>query len=127
MGGMEHGSGMNMGMGMGMSFEHVEGFIVFLQPRSALPTPEREQWKTFAVALRRNAEVDRTMHNQMMGSGRSVVADLVAEGSAEDADDVDPCGGAEAVDIVVESPLRRATEDQRQKVERLLLGTMGML
>jgi hypothetical protein len=125
MGGMKHGSGMNMGMGM--PFEHVEGRIAFLQTEIGITDAQREQWNTFAVALRRNAEVHRTMHNQMMGPDAPSSQTWLQKVQQKTRMMSTHAEALKAVDTAASPLYAVLTEDQRQKAERLLSGTMGMM
>jgi hypothetical protein len=127
MGGMKHGSGMNMNMGMGMPFEHVEGRIAFLQTEIGITDAQREQWNTFAVALRQNAEVHRTMHNQMMGPDAPSSQTWLQKVQQKTRMMSTHAEALKAVDTAASPLYAVLTEDQRQKAERLLSGTMGML
>jgi LTXXQ motif family protein len=129
MGGMKHDSGMNMGRGMnmGMPFEHVEGRIAFLQTEIGITDAQREQWNAFAVALRRNAEVHRTMHNQMMGPDAPSSQTWLQKVQQKTRMMSTHAEALKAVDTAAGPLYAVLTEDQRQKAERLLSGTMGML
>jgi hypothetical protein len=131
MGGMKHDSGMNMGkgmnMGMGMPFEHVEGRIAFLQTEIGITDAQREQWNTFAGALRRNTEVHRTMHNQMMGPDAPSSQTWLQKVQQKARMMSTHAEALKAVDTAAAPLYAVLTEDQRQKAERLLSGTMGML
>jgi len=127
MGGMKHDSGMNMGMGMGMPFEHIEGRIAFLQTEIGITDAQREQWNTFAAALRRNAEVHRSMHDQMMGPDASAPQTWLQKVQQKARMMSSHAEALKAVDTAAGPLYAVLTEDQRQKAESLLSGTMGMM
>jgi hypothetical protein len=127
MGGMRHDSGMNMGRGMGMPFEHIEGRIAFLQTEIGITDAQREQWNSFAGALRRNAEVHRTMHNQMMGSDAPSSQTWLQKIQQKARMMSTHAEALKAVDTAAGPLYAVLTEDQRQKAESLLSGTMGMM
>jgi hypothetical protein len=135
MGGMKHGSGMNMGkgmnmgmgMGMGMPFEHVEGRIAFLQTEIGITDAQREQWNAFAGALRRNAEVHRTMHNQMMGPDAPSSQTWLQKVQQKARMMSTHAEALKAVDAAAGPLYAVLTEDQRQKADSLLTGAMGMM
>jgi hypothetical protein len=125
MGGMKHDAGMNMGMGM--PFEHVEGRIAFLQTEIGITDAQREQWKAFADALRRNAEVHRTMHNQMMGPDAPSSQTWLQKVQQKARMMSTHAEALKAVDAAAGPLYAVLTEDQRQKAESLLSSAMGMM
>lgn len=127
MGAMKHDAGKGMNMGMGMPFEHVEGRIAFLQTEIGITDTQREQWNAFADSLRRNADVHRTMHNQMMGPGAPSSQTWLQKVQQKSRMMSTHAEALKAVDTAAGPLYAVLTEDQRQKAESLLSGAMGMM
>ncbi|KJB94519.1 hypothetical protein N826_10320 [Skermanella aerolata KACC 11604] len=125
MGAMRRNAG--MGMGMGMPFEHIEGRLAFLQTEIGITEGQREQWNAFAGALRRNAEVHRTMHDQMMAPDASPPKSWLQKVQGKTRMMSSHAEALKAVETAAGPLYAVLTEDQRQKADSLLSGAMGMM
>jgi hypothetical protein len=123
----EAGMGMRMGMGMGMPFEHIEGRIAFLQTEIGITDGQREQWNAFAGALRKNAEVHRSMHDQMMAPKASPQKSWLQTVQGKARMMSSHAEALKAVEATAGPLYAVLTEDQRQKADGLLAGAMGMM
>jgi LTXXQ motif family protein len=117
----------NAGMGMGMPFEHIEGRIAFLQTEIGITEGQREQWNAFAEALRKNAEVHRSMHDQMMAPKASPQKSWLQTMQGKARMMSSHAEALKAVEATAGPLYAVLTEDQRQKADGLLAGAMGMM
>ena len=126
-GGMSMMHSMKHDTGMGMPFEHVEGRIAFLATEIGITDAQQEQWNAFADALRRNADAERSMHNQMMAAKGSAPLSWLQQVQQKARMMSTHAEALKAVQTAAEPLFAALSADQRQKAEALLSGPMGMI
>jgi hypothetical protein len=122
---------MGQGGGTGMLFEHIKGRIAFLEAEIGITDAQRGQWNAFAEALRRNAEVHKTMQQdmrqEMMGPNTSAPSNWLERLQRQAQIMSTQTEALKAVEAAAGPLYAVLSEDQRRMAERLLSGPMGMM
>jgi len=111
--------------GMGMPFEHVEGRIAFLKAELGINDTQNKPWSAFADALRRNAEVHRTLHEQMMQSDRA--ASLTERLDQREKTLAARLEAVRSLNAAAAPLFATLSEEQRKTADDLLGDALGMM
>ena len=112
--------------GMAMPFEHVEGRIAFLKAELGISDTQNKVWSTFADALRRNAEVHRTMHEGMM-QGDQAAASLTERLNQREKTLAARLEAVKSLNAAATPLFATLSEEQRKTADDLLGDSLGMM
>lgn len=110
---------------MGMPFERIEGRIAFLKAELNITDAQAKEWSAFADALRANAAVHRSMHEQMVKDEKP--ASLTERFDRREKMLSSRLEAVTKLNAAAKPLFASLSEEQRKIADELLGGALGMM